>query len=131
MSDEAGQGKIHIDDDWKAEAEQNKERLAAAEEGAGEAGMGDIPPASLPGLINILAMPAAMYIGGAQTPDGQMIPADIGAAKFHIDMLGVLEEKTKGNLTDEERQMLSAVLYELRMRFAAAVNAPPPAPAKE
>jgi hypothetical protein len=40
-------------------------------------------------------------------------------AKHHIDSLAVLEEKTKGNLSEEEKKMLDAALYETRMRFVS------------
>jgi len=59
-----------------------------------------------------------MYAMG-MIPDpqsGQRV-AVLDLARHHIDMLGVLEEKTKGNLTEEEEQLLSGALYELRMQY--------------
>ena len=42
---------------------------------------------------------------------------DLDLAKHHIDILGLLEEKTKGNLTDEEKKLLDQALYEVRMQY--------------
>ena len=42
---------------------------------------------------------------------------NLDLARHHIDMLSVIEEKTKGNLSDEETQMLTQTLYELRQRY--------------
>ena len=68
-----------------------------------------------------LASTAAIHFGDLPDPvSGQ--PADLnldGAAQM-IDILSLLDEKTRGNLTAEERQVLEQVLYELRMRFIEA-----------
>jgi hypothetical protein len=47
-------------------------------------------------------------------------PPNLDAARHVIDLLAMLEEKTRGNLTAAERQFLEQVLYELRMRFVSA-----------
>jgi hypothetical protein len=52
-------------------------------------------------------------------PSGEHIPADLPNAKRTVDLLGVLQEKTQGNLTANESRMLEDVLYELRMSFVA------------
>jgi len=76
-----------------------------------------------------------MSIGGYRLPDGKVVPPDLNQAKYHIDLLGLLEEKTRGNVSDEEGQTLAAVLHHLRMQFAEAVaggsgtkTPPPPTP---
>ncbi|MFQ5491151.1 MAG: DUF1844 domain-containing protein [Phycisphaerae bacterium] len=122
MSDEPSQGKIHVDSDWKLEAEQTKEELAAQQQAAQEQRRGPLPKAGLPDLLNMIGMPAAMAIGGYQTPDGKTVPPDLAAAKYHIDMLEVLEAKTQGNLTEEEGQLLTGVLHQLRMQFTQAAT---------
>jgi hypothetical protein len=58
-----------------------------------------------------------------QGPGGQAIPADPEVARFHIDMLELLQDKTKGNLTDEESKTLSATLHELRMMYVQVTGA--------
>lgn len=60
----------------------------------------------------------AVHLGDAADPHtGQVTPPNFEAAQQMIDILGILEEKTKGNLTPEERQLLEQGLYELRLRF--------------
>ena len=119
----AGQddGGLHIDGDWKAEAAKEKERLAEQEKVAPPAGA----PPDNPGfaeLLNMLAMQAIIGIAGYQGPGGEHIPPNPAMGKHHIDMLEVLEEKTKGNLTDEEKKAMDTVLYELRMQYVQAVS---------
>ncbi len=67
-----------------------------------------------------------MALGGYKGPGGESIPPNHAAAKHHIDLLDVLDEKTKGNLTDEEKQALNAVLYELRTQYVQAISSTPP-----
>ena len=65
-----------------------------------------------------LAHRAAVDFG--DVPDeqtGQTLPPNLAAAQQIIDILALLEEKTRGNLTAEERQFLEQLLYELRMRY--------------
>ncbi len=117
MTDE--QPKIIVDSDWKTEAQAEKKRLAEAEEqSAGQTrGAAEAPVASFEELLRMLVMPALMYMG--QMPDPQTGKAMVGleVARLHIDILGVIEEKTKGNLTDDEAKALSGYLQELRMIF--------------
>ncbi len=122
MNDEPSQGKIHVDSDWKAEAEAAKEHLAAEEKAQQAQPRGPLPEPTVADLINMIAMPAAMALGGYKTPDGKTIPPDLDVAKFHIDMLALLEDKTKGNLPAEESRQLSAIVHQLHMQFAATVN---------
>jgi len=139
MTDEPGSGRIHIDSDWKEEAARDKERLAKQEEeerarAAAEGGPAGAPDAGAPSfleLVNLLAMQAAVGLGGFKGPGGETIPPNPIAAKHHIDLLEVLKTKTEGNLTDDEKRMLDAVLYELRMTYVQSVTAPPPASGPE
>ena len=123
MTDE--QPKIIVDSDWKSEAQAEKERLVEAEQQATEqaADVGGAPVASFEELLRMLVMPALMYMG--QIPDPQSGKAMVGldVAKMHIDLLGVIEEKTKGNLTDDEAKALNGYLQELRMIFVEVTKA--------
>jgi hypothetical protein len=56
------------------------------------------------------------------------MPPNLPAAKDVIDMLGVLQEKTKGNLDPREEELLTGLLYELRMTYLEIVNAVTGAP---
>lgn len=121
MTDSGDQPKIHIDSDWKAEAQQEKERLAEQEREHGEHPQGEAP--SVLNIVNLLAMQAVVGLGGMQTPSGERLPPDHAAARFHIDLLAVLEEKTKGNLTEEEQKVITATLHELRLMFVQVAGA--------
>jgi hypothetical protein len=70
-----------------------------------------------------LAHTAAVHFGDVPDPiSGQASPANLQAAQQMIDILALLEEKTRGNLSAEERQLLEQVLFELRMRFVEIQN---------
>lgn len=106
---------------------------------AANPGMDHPPAMSFEGLVQSVYMTAIMQLGGA-TPEGQQPQVDILGARQSIDMLGVLAEKTKGNLTADESRLLESALFELRMAFleitqalarsAAARTQQPPAPGK-
>ena len=99
--------------------------------------MGAQPPIRFEHLVQQLYLSALMQMGAA-TPEGQRPRVDIIGARQSIDLLGVLEEKTKSNLSAIEARMLDTVLFELRMTFLEltkmislqGVQAPPPKPEK-
>src|SRR5437763_16613642 len=71
-----------------------------------------------------LASTAAIHFGDLPDPiTGQTSEPNLEGAAQMIEILGLLDQKTRGNLTAEERQVLEQVLYELRMRFVEASNA--------
>jgi len=76
-------------------------------------------------LVQSLQMGAMVGLGMLQGPDGKLPPVDLPASKDAIDLLGILQEKTKGNLTKEEEEVLREGLYHLRMGYMAMINAPP------
>jgi hypothetical protein len=82
-------------------------------------------------LVQSLQMGAMAGLGMLQGPDGKRPPVDLPAAKDAIDLLGILQEKTKGNLTKEEEEVLREGLYHLRMGYMAMINAPPAGRKKE
>jgi hypothetical protein len=95
---------------------------AGAMEGEGASSLG--VPRFLD-LVQSLQMGAMVGLGMLQGPDGKRPPVDLPAAKDAIDLLGILQEKTKGNLTKEEEEILREGLYHLRMGYMAMINAPP------
>jgi hypothetical protein len=115
--------RLHIDSDWKAQAQAEKERLAEREAArasrpeAGHEGEGELPPADFRTLVATLASQAMMGLGAYGDPQTGRVVIDVVGAQFAIDLLGVLEEKTKGNLTTEEADELKEVLAHLRARF--------------
>jgi len=128
MTDPQGP-KIIVDSDWKSQAQAEKERLAAAEqarqpaarpaapgEALGEEPTGP-PEPTFEELVRTLAMQALMYLGAFPDPESGRRIVGLEAAKFNIDLLSMLEEKTKGNLTDLESRFLTQMLHELRMQY--------------
>ena len=78
-------------------------------------------PVSFSAFVVSLATTAAVHFGDVADPSSGQKPApDFEAAGHAIEMLALLEEKTKGNLTDEEERFLKQVLYELRVRYVEA-----------
>jgi len=76
---------------------------------------------SFTGFVLSLASTAAIHFGDLPDPQsGAAVEPNLEAAGQMIDILVLLEEKTRGNLTAEEQQLLEQVLYELRMRFIEA-----------
>ncbi|MEQ8787364.1 MAG: DUF1844 domain-containing protein [Pirellulaceae bacterium] len=150
MSDQGEQKpKLVVDEDWKAQVEAERETLreqeqkqeaAAAEAPASptdaasspdasrpaaqEPGESQLPPASFPLLVSSMATQAAMALGQLAIPGEDKPVVRPELARHYIDLLGVLEEKTKGNLTPEESKMLEGVLHELRMLFLQVRNQP-------
>ena len=123
MADE--EKKIIIDDDWKQEAQKEKEELAAEQDAekekqaeADEQGQ-QLPPADFSGLISMFATQAFFALGLIRTKeeeDKEKAP-DLPLAKFNIDMIETIEKKTEGNLDEEEKQLLDSTLHQLRMLF--------------
>ena len=83
----------------------------------------DHPPAmNFEQLVQSVYLTAIMQLGGA-TREGQQPQVDIMGARQSVDMLGVIKEKTKGNLSDEETRLLDSALFELRMAFLEITQA--------
>ena len=108
--------KIQVDNDWKAQAQAEKDRHSqtADQEGARS---GPLPPASFTLLVISLATQSRMCLGDIEVPDTGQKQVDLALAKHNIDLLGMLEDKTQGNLSEQEKKLLDSVLYELRMRY--------------
>lgn len=104
--------KIIVDDDWKAEARREKERLAEETQHREQ-----LPPAGFIELLNLVVMQALGALGMLMGPGGQRIPPQPELAKYFIDLLQVIEDKTRGNLTPDEKKLLDQALYDLRMRY--------------
>jgi hypothetical protein len=79
------------------------------------------PELSFTALVLSLASTAAIHFGDLADPlSGERAEPNLDGARQMIEILGLLEQKTRGNLTAEERQILEQVLYELRLRFVDA-----------
>lgn len=129
------QPKIIVDSDWKSQARAEKEKLAQTLEtpkaspapGSPSAAPGAAPAdKSAPGpgepvrfeeIISLLVSQALVYMGAFPDPKSGRAVVSLELSRVYIDMLAVLEEKTKGNLTPEEASLLSRTLNELRLEF--------------
>ncbi len=81
------------------------------------------------GFVLSLAHTAAVHFGDIPDPvSGQNAEPNLPAAQQMIDILAVIESKTRGNLTAEERQLLEQLLFELRMRYVEVEKSGAPAP---
>ncbi|HET7212874.1 MAG TPA: DUF1844 domain-containing protein [Terriglobia bacterium] len=68
-------------------------------------------------LVSYLSTTAMFQLGLLPGPGGEYIPADLANASRTVDLLEVLQEKTRGNLNSQESKLLDEVLYELRMTY--------------
>lgn len=137
---------IHIDNDWKKQAQEEKRKLAETEArkkeqeratvasqpassaassaipaSAGPRGERELPPASLGTLVQSLTTQVLYYLGDL-SPRGQQPMLNLDMAKHNIDLLTVLEEKTQNNLSADEKQLLDSALYETRMRYVSVAQ---------
>ena len=114
MADD-NQPKIIVDDDWKTAARAEKEKLAQTEAAQQQGSRPGEPPEkpSLEHLVSLLASQALMYLGQIPDQSGRGVIA-LDIAKMQIDLIGVLEEKTKGNLSEDEAKLVEGTLHELR-----------------
>jgi len=87
-------------------------------------------PASFPSLVMSLASNAAASLGMMPHPVTGETGVDLKTAKHWIDILGMLERKTQGNLDEQEAQILENLLADLRMQYVSFTNAPAPPPSK-
>jgi len=121
--------RIIIDEDWKSQVEEEKERLkeqtraepsgARGTDRAAEAAVDQLPPASLSLLVTSLATQALVWLGQLPDPLEQQHVIQLDLARHQIDTLAMLEEKTRGNTSAEEARLLDDVLHQLRMAYVA------------
>jgi hypothetical protein len=77
-----------------------------------------LPPLDFSGFVLSLATSAMVNLG--QVPDEEQHAVDLAAAKQIIDILAILEEKTRGNLAVSEDKLLKSLLYDLRVQYVDA-----------
>lgn len=129
MSDESP--KIIVDEDWKSQVEKEKQQAAQAT-ASGEVADADPastaddtvaqrtpPPASLESLVSMLFSQTLAALGQFPLDDDQEPTVDKPLAKYFIDTLELLGEKTKGNLSDEESKLIADTLHGLRMTYVS------------
>jgi len=82
----------------------------------------NLPPPSFSLLVMTFASQAMVAFGHAPNPIDGKTEVRLELARHAIDMLDILEQKTKGNLTAEEAAMIESVLHQLRMAFVEATT---------
>jgi hypothetical protein len=81
-------------------------------------------PASFMSFVMSIASNAASALGMLEHPVTHQREVDVDLGKHWIDVLGMLEKKTAGNLTPQEKRMLEGLLADLRMQYVSLVNSP-------
>lgn len=115
--------KIIVDEDWKAEAQKEKEILAAQEKAEKEKKQETkqdrepLPEGNFAALVSMLTTQSLFALGLLHVKGQEEKEPDLEMAKYHIDILETIQEKTKGNLTPEEETVLSNTLNELHMGY--------------
>ena len=114
--------KVIVDEDWKKEAQKEKEVLAAQEKEGKEKDQTEQQRAPLPrgnfaALISMLVTQTLFSLGAIKVEGQEDKEPDLELARYNIDMLQTIEEKTKGNLTAEEEKVLVNTLNEVRMAY--------------
>ncbi len=82
-----------------------------------------LPPADFATLVLSLGSSAMMYLGEGE--EGKKPERNLPMAKHAIDLLNVLEDKTKGNLSPDEQHILESLLFDLRLRYVEALKTSP------
>lgn len=130
--------KKRVDESWKEQAEREKQGAGGApssapaqpsapqDRGASTAAREEPPEARFDLFLSGLAMEALIALGEMPHPATRKQAANLPQAKYLIDVLGLLDEKTKGNLSVEEAKLLKDALYQLRMRYLAKSGGPKP-----
>lgn len=110
-----------VDDDWKRRAEREKEAMDGK---LREEAMRRTPPrASFGALVSSFATQAVLAFGDVEHPVTRRKERDLDAARYAIDMLAVIEEKTRGNLSEAETEALQSMIRDLRLRYVSEVEA--------
>jgi hypothetical protein len=120
MAEQNEPKKVIIDEDWKNQAQKEKEVLEKkVEEEVKTTEQPQLPPADFEGLVSFFATQAYFALGLIRSKEDKdkKIAPDLEVARYHIDMLSLLEQKCKGNLTAEEQQLLQGTLGQLRILF--------------
>ena len=117
-----------VDESWKERVEREKQHdvpgpAAPSTGGPAHAKEDELPEARFDLFISGLAMDALIALGDMPHPTTRKQSMNLTQAKYLIDVLGILADKTKGNLTAEEDRLLKDALYQLRMRYMAKAKA--------
>jgi hypothetical protein len=119
MSEEKDKPRIVVDSDWKEQAAREKEKLAEK----AEPQQRELPPADFITHVASLATQAMIFMGAIANPMTGQAEIDFDQARYIIDTLAMLRDKTKGNLEKEEAETLDNVLGELKLIWIQVTRA--------
>ena len=111
------------EDTKQEEAKKEPEPSGTEKEGAAPKEQGEsqetvqLPEVNFSTFVFSLSSSAFLHLGEMEDPNTGKKEKNLPMAKHTIDILGMLEEKTKGNLSEDEGQLLKNMLYDLRMRY--------------
>ncbi|NLE65075.1 MAG: DUF1844 domain-containing protein [Elusimicrobia bacterium] len=109
----------HVDESWKDSVEKGREG-SCSDEGCGCGGdhsHGEVPEVNFFNYIMSMGYQVMIFLGEVAHPVTGKTEKNVDQAKFLIDTLSMLKDKTKGNLNPQEEQFLTGTLYELQMKF--------------
>lgn len=115
--------KIVVDSDWKEQAAREKEQLAEKFSQTGQPASHErheLPPADFITHCASLATQAMIFVGAIANPLTGQAEVDFEQARYVIDVLAMLKEKTKGNLQPEEQSTLDSLIGELKLIWVQA-----------
>lgn len=117
---EPDEPKIIVDSDWKTRVESEKEAIREKEKTTPPMPESvEMPPASFSMLVSTIVTQCLVALGQVPDPFSGKPEYNLPVARHFIDTLAVLQDKTKGNLSADETDMLNDVLHQLRMAFVA------------
>jgi hypothetical protein len=126
----ADEKKIIVDDDWKQQAKAEKEKLAQEAKKEKEEKQTEqqrqFPDGNFSSLVSMLTTQVLFALGVVvpkEMENEEKPEADFELAKYNIDILADLQEKTKGNLSEQEADMLKQTVNQLQMAFVQIKNA--------
>ncbi len=110
----------YVDESWKDSVSQEKELggSGASQPEVHEA----VPEVNFITYLTSLAFQAMIFLGELENPVTKKTERNLPQAKFLIDTLTMLRDKTKGNLTKEEEDLLNSAVYELQLKFVEQVG---------
>jgi hypothetical protein len=121
FSPETGEAREDVAESPKESAESTQSSEARTD-AAGEAHHEALPEINFSTFVISLSTQALMHLGEIANPVSGKIDPDVPAAKQMIDLLGMIREKTRGNLNANEDRLMQDILFDLRMKYVEAVK---------
>lgn len=106
--------------DREPKNEEKQDQKASRTDRGESAQASTLPPMDFSALVLSLAETALFHLGLLRIPGSEEVKKDLQAARQTIDLIAMLQDKTRGNLTDSEQKVITETLYQLRMTFVEA-----------